>query len=68
MLSSVALLALCASSISAAETDPVVYPEVIEEIVVKAIKWCGIWPIQHPRLIGCEYVELEKKELSKVLE
>ena len=62
ILLSVALLVCCSSSANAAET------EVIEEIVVKAVNWCGIWPIQHQGAIGCEYVELEKKDLSMVLE
>ena len=66
----VALLAYCFSNASATETDAqATYPEeVIEEIVVKAVNWCGIWPIQHQGAIGCEYVELEKKDLSMVLE
>ncbi len=67
---SVALLACCFSSVGAVETDAqATYPdEVIEEIVVKAVNWCGIWPIQHQGAMGCEYVELEKKDLSMVLE
>ena len=70
ILRSIALLAFCASSASAAETDAGAIPseEVIEEIVVKGVNRCGSWPIQHQRLIGCEYVELNKKDLAIVLD
>ena len=70
ILRSIALLAFCASSASAGQTDagaidPV---EAIEEIVVKGVVWCGSWPIQHRGLTGCEYAELEKKYLAMVLD
>jgi hypothetical protein len=70
ILRSIALLAFCASSVSAVETDArAIHPEeVIEEIVVKGVHWCGSWPIQHTRLIGCDYVELDKKDLAIVLD
>jgi len=70
ILSSIALLAFCASSASAAETDTLaIHPdEVIEEVVVKGVNRCGTWPIQHERLIGCEYVELSKEDLAIVLD
>lgn len=70
ILRSIALLAFCASSASAAETDTGAIPseEVIEEVVVKGVNRCGTWPIQHERLIGCEYVELSKEDLAIVLD
>jgi hypothetical protein len=70
ILVSVALLAYCSLGASAAETDAqATYPDqVIEEIVVKAVNWCGIWPIQHQGAIGCEYAELEKNYIPRVLE
>ena len=70
ILRSIALLAFCASSASAAQTDAgAIHPEeAIEEIVVKGVIWCGSWPIQHRGLIGCEYTELKKEYLAVVLD
>ena len=70
ILRSIALLAFCASSANAAQTDArAIHPEeVIEEIVIKGVHRCGSWPIQHRGLIGCEYAELEKKYLAMILD
>ena len=68
MLSSIALL-VYASSAVAQETDiRWAYPqEDIDEIVVVGVSRCGSWPIEHYRLIGCEYMELTKEDLPMVL-
>ena len=70
ILRSITLLAICASSASAAQTDAgaINAEKAIEEIIVKGVNWCGSWPIQHRGLIGCGYAELEKKDLATVLD
>ena len=65
----VALFA-CAAWANAQEPHANVIPPagVVEEVVVKGVSRCGSWPIRHQRLRGCEYAELRKEDLSKVLE
>ncbi len=66
---SIALL-ICASSAVAQETDTrgAHWNEVIDEVVVVGVGHCGSWPIEHIRLRDCEFAELEKEELPKVLD
>ena len=42
--------------------------EAIEELVVVGIGRCGSWPIPHQSLKGCEFAELDKDDLPKVLD
>ena len=69
-----ALLAICISNASEAQTDTQANPstmqsgDVIEEIVVTGANSCGTWPIPHQAAIGCSYVELEREDLDKALE
>lgn len=66
----IALLTLYTSIAHAQESntrgiDP---DEVVEELVVVGVGRCGSWPIQHQSLKGCEFAELEKKNLPMVLD
>jgi hypothetical protein len=68
-----AFLAMCLSNASEAQTDtqadsPAMQSgDVIDEIVVKAAKWCGTWPIRHRAVFGCSYVELVREDLDSIL-
>jgi hypothetical protein len=42
--------------------------EVIDEVVVVGPSRCGSWPIEHQSLRGCEFAELKKEDLPKVLD
>ena len=69
ILTTIVLAAFCASDAVAAQTDARgEYPnEVIEEVVVVGESRCGTWPIEHQRLRGCEFAELKKEILPRVL-
>ncbi|MCZ6642677.1 MAG: hypothetical protein O7F71_13950 [Gammaproteobacteria bacterium] len=62
--------AFCATFAFAQEipANVIPLPGVVEEVVVKGVSRCGSWPIRHQRLRGCEYAELRKEDLSKVLD
>jgi len=69
-----ALLAICLSNASEAQTDAqadssaMQSGEVIDEIVVTGANTCGFWPIPHRAVLGCAYVELKREDLDRVLE
>jgi hypothetical protein len=73
-MGTLALLAICLSNASEAQTDTqadssaMQSGDVIDEIVVKGAQWCGTWPIPHKAVFGCSYVELEHEDLDRVLE
>lgn len=70
ILRPIALLTFSAlSGATAEETDAGAQRQTgaVEEIVVKSASRCGSWPIRHQRLRGCEFAELKKEDLQKVL-
>jgi len=69
ILSSIALLIHASGAVAQEPDIRGVYPnEVFDEIVVVGTTRCGSWPIEHQRLRGCVYAELEKKDFPMVLQ
>ncbi|MCH7822737.1 MAG: hypothetical protein IIA07_12020 [Proteobacteria bacterium] len=66
----IALLTFYTSIAHAEESDTrgIDPHEVIEELIVMGVSRCGSWPIAHQSLRGCEFAELERKNLPTVLE
>jgi len=66
----IVVLTMCTfdSGAQNAETIDPIDDGVIEEVVVAGVQACGMWPIEHRALIGCQYAELKSQDLKKVLE